>query len=159
MTSAGDYTAKLSRKRMAAGVLFTDSVGRVLLVDPVYKDYWGLVGGCVEENEAPRQAAIRETKEELGKTISPGRLLVVDWVPPRPDRTEGVMFVYDGGLLDGQSTADIHLPTDELASWAWCDRDQIQQRMEPRLARRVTAALRAKAEGTVFDLEDGFHVL
>ena len=115
--------------------------------------------GCVEENEAPRQAAIRETKEELGKTVNPGRLLVVDWVPPQPDRIEGVMFVYDGGLLDGHGTADIHLPPDELASWAWCDRDQIQQRMEPRLARRVTAVLRAKAEGTVFDLEDGFHVV
>jgi 8-oxo-dGTP pyrophosphatase MutT (NUDIX family) len=158
MSSARDYTARLARKRMAAGVLFTDSIGRVLLVDPVYKEYWDLVGGCVEENEAPRQAAIRETKEELGKAFSPGRLLVVDWVSPQPDRTEGLTFVYDGGILGELETADIHLPPDELASWAWSDQDQIQQRMAPRLARRVTAALQAKAEGTIFDLADGFHV-
>jgi 8-oxo-dGTP pyrophosphatase MutT (NUDIX family) len=144
---------------MGAGVLFTDAAGRALLVEPVYKDYWEIVGGCVEENEAPRQAAAREVKEELGKTVSPGRLLVVDWVPPRPDRTEGVMFVYDGGTLDERRTADIHLPPDELSRWEWCDQDQIEQRMSQLLARRVTAALRAKAEGTTFDLENGFHVL
>lgn len=144
---------------MGAAVLFTDAAGRALLVEPVYKDYWEIVGGCVEENESPRQAAGRELKEELGKTVAPGRLLVVDWVPPRPDRTEGVMFVFDGGILDEQGTADIQVPPDELASWAWCDQEQIEQRMSPLLARRVVAALRAKAEGTMFDLENGFHVL
>ncbi|WP_328522884.1 hypothetical protein [Kribbella sp. NBC_00359] len=58
-----------------------------------------------------------------------------------------------------QGTADIQLPPDELASWAWCDQEQVEQRMSPLLARRVIAALRARAEGTVFDLENGFHVL
>lgn len=157
MTS--DYTATLPRKRMGAGVLFTDVAGRALLVEPVYKDYWEIVGGCVEENESPRQAAIREVKEELGRTIVPGRLLVIDWVPPRPGRTEGVMYVYDGGTLDELDTADIRLPPDELASWAWCDQEQIEQRMSELLARRVTAALRAKAKGETVELENGFPVL
>jgi 8-oxo-dGTP diphosphatase len=53
-----------------------------LLVEPVYKDYWEIVGGCVEANESPRPGAAREVKEELGQTVVPGRLLVVDWVPP-----------------------------------------------------------------------------
>lgn len=156
MSSSGDYTSKLPRKRIGAGVLFTDAFGRALLVEPVYKDYWEIAGGCVEENESPRQAAVREVKEELGKTVALGRLLVVDWVPPRPDRTEGVMFLYDGGTLDEQSTADIRLPPDELSRWGWCDRAQIEERMSPLLARRVIAALRAKAEGTALDLENGF---
>lgn len=86
----------------------------------------------------------------------PGRLLVTDWVPPRPERTEGVMFVYDGGTLDELGTADIQLPPDELRSWAWCDQDQIRERMSALLARRVIAALCAKAEGAMFDLENGF---
>jgi 8-oxo-dGTP pyrophosphatase MutT (NUDIX family) len=144
---------------MGAGVLFTDAVGRALLVEPVYKDYWEIVGGCVEENESPRQAALREMKEELGMTVPLGRLLVVDWVPPRTDRTEGVMFVYDGGTLDKQRTADIYLPAAELSGWAWCDQKQIEHRMTPLLARLVLAALRAKAEGTAFDLENGFDVV
>nr|WP_166380785.1 NUDIX hydrolase [Catellatospora methionotrophica] len=143
---------------MGAAVLFTDATGRALLVEPVYKDDWEIVGGCVDENESPRQAAIREVEEELGKTVAPGRLLVIDWVPPRPGRTEGVMYVYDGGVLDESGTADIQLPPDELAGWAWCDQAQTEQRASELLARRVTAAVRAKAEGTMFELENGFHV-
>jgi hypothetical protein len=43
------YIASLARKRMAAGALFRDGTGRVLLVDPVYRDTWDL----------PRQACSR----------------------------------------------------------------------------------------------------
>ncbi|MBO4161989.1 NUDIX hydrolase [Micromonospora sp. MMS20-R2-23] len=142
---------------MGAAVLITDAAGRALLVEPVYKDYWEIVGGCVDADESPRQAAAREVKEELGRAVVPGRLLVTDWVPPRPDRTEGMMFVYDGGTLDEVGTADILLPPDELRSWAWCTEEQIRERMPELLARRVVAALRAKAEGTMLDLENGFR--
>jgi 8-oxo-dGTP diphosphatase len=144
---------------MGAAVLFTDGAGRALLVEPAYKDHWEIVGGCVEADESPRQAAIREAKEELGKTITPGRLLVVDWVPPRPGRTEGVMFVYDGGMLSKRDTADIQLPPEELRSWAWCTEAEISQRMSQLLARRVVAALRAKTQGILFELENGFYLL
>lgn len=156
MTISGDYTATLARKRMAAAVLFTDAAGRALLVEPTYKDSWEIVGGCVELDESPRQAAIRELKEELGLARVPGRLLVVDWVPPRPGRTEGLMFVYDGGILDERDTAEISLPPPELRAWAWCAEAQIAERMSELVARRVIAALRARAEGTTVELENGF---
>jgi hypothetical protein len=41
LSSPQDYTAALPRKRMAAGVMFTDESERVLLVEPIYKEYWG----------------------------------------------------------------------------------------------------------------------
>src|SRR4051812_2473023 len=142
-TPDGDYTATLPRKRMGAGVLFRDPSNRVLLVEPVYKPHWELPGGAVDADESPHAAARREVAEELGLTTSPGRLLVVDWVPPRPDRTEGVMFVYDGGLLAPETTANLQLPPDELRSWAWCTPSEAQHRLSPLLARRTTAALQA----------------
>ena len=43
-----DFTATLPRKRMGAAVLLSDERGRVLLVEPVYKDYWEIPGGAVE---------------------------------------------------------------------------------------------------------------
>ena len=96
-SSPGDYTERLPRKRMGSGVLFTDAAGQVLLVEPTYKEYWEIPGGCVEADESPYVTAVREVKEELGLVVTPGRLLVVDWVPPRVGRAEGVMFVYAGG--------------------------------------------------------------
>jgi hypothetical protein len=51
------YIASLARKRMAAGALFRDEDGRVLLVDPTYKPTWDLPGGAVEKEESPYAAA------------------------------------------------------------------------------------------------------
>lgn len=55
--------ARQARKRIAADVLIRDEAGRVLLVDPTYKDGWDLPGGMVEANESPRAAAARELGE------------------------------------------------------------------------------------------------
>lgn len=147
---------------MGAAVLLTDPADRVLLVEPVYKDYWELPGGAVEADESPYAAASRELREELGEEFAhawpPGRLLVVDWVPPLPGRTEGVMFVYDGGRLHPPATATIRPAPKELRGWAWCGPNQIQQRMTALLARRVQAALQAQAAGTTTYLERGRRV-
>src|SRR5690242_4646399 len=102
-----DFTATLPRKRMASGVLLSDGEGRVLLVEPTYKPSWEIPGGTVEAGESPYAAAVRELKEELDLPVRPGRLLVTDWVPPRPERTEGLMLIFDGGLLTGEETARI----------------------------------------------------
>jgi 8-oxo-dGTP diphosphatase len=154
--SASDFTATLPRKRMAAGVLFGDERGRVLLVEPVYKPDWEVPGGCVEADESPRAAAEREVREELGLSVSVGRVLVIDWVGPRDDRTEGLMLIFDGGTLaDGDA---IRLPADELRGWAWCTEPEAAGRLSPLLARRVAAAMRARAAGAAVYLEDGYDV-
>jgi len=153
-----DFTATLPRKRMGAGVLLSDSQGRVLLVEPAYKPDWEIPGGTVEAGESPYAAAVRELKEELGLRVSPGPLLVVDWVPPQPDRTEGLMTVFDGGTLTPEQTARIQLPAEELRSWEWCTEPEAGQRLSALLARRVAAAVRARTENTVAYLENGYFV-
>ncbi|MFD4433866.1 NUDIX domain-containing protein [Nocardia sp. NPDC058497] len=148
--------ARLPRKRMGAGVLFVDELDRVLLVEPTYKDYWELPGGVVEANESPLVAAVREIDEELGLRVPLGRLLVVDWVPPGLYPSDGVMLVYDGGVLGADQTAEIALQTEELRSWAWCDEVEAAKRLPEVLARRVAAARRVRREGASAYLEDGF---
>lgn len=154
-TLPADNSATLPGKRIAAGVLISDHAGRVLLVEPVYKDYWEIPGGSVEADESPYAAAGRELNEELGISVVSGRLLVVDWVPPRAGRTEGVMFIYDGGILDQALEADIRLPEDELRSWAWSTVAEAEARLSDPLARRVQAAQRATSERVTTYLEDG----
>ncbi|MEU8665246.1 NUDIX hydrolase [Actinoplanes philippinensis] len=157
MTTA-DFTAALPRKRMGAGLLLCDDRGRTLLVEPTYKDHFEIPGGAVEADESPYTAVVRELKEELGLSVRPGRLLVTDWVPPRPDRTEGLMLLFDGGILTAEQTARIRLPADELRGWAWCTPQEADQRLSGLLARRLAAAVRARAENTTVYLENGYFV-
>jgi 8-oxo-dGTP diphosphatase len=154
--SSDDYTATLPRKRMGAGALLSDAEGRILLVQPSYKPEWEIPGGCVEADESPLTAVVRELREELGLDLQPSRLLVTDWVPPQLDRTEGLMMLFDGGVLDTEQSAAIRLPPDELLSWAWCTTEDAQQRLPPLLARRIITAMHARAEQSCVYLENGF---
>jgi 8-oxo-dGTP diphosphatase len=149
------YVASLARKRMAAGALFRDATGRVLLVEPTYKPTWEIPGGAVEENESPTAACRREVIEELDLDRPVGRVLAIDWVPPRPERTEGLMLVYDGGVLTPDDIRAIRLPADELASYAFVEPERVSELASAVLARRIDACLDAVAAGTVTSLENG----
>ena len=54
---------RVATPRVAAGVLFRDVEGRILLVKPSYKEGWDIPGGYVEPGESPKQAAAREVRE------------------------------------------------------------------------------------------------
>ncbi|MDT5104102.1 MAG: hypothetical protein QOI25_1615 [Mycobacterium sp.] len=66
-------------------------------------------------------ATERALSRELGLSIKPGRLLVVDWVPPSPNRIDGLLLVYDGATLSSDQSSAITLPPGELRRWAWCE--------------------------------------
>jgi 8-oxo-dGTP diphosphatase len=149
------YVASLARKRMAATAFFRDDQGRVLLVNPVYKEMWDLPGGAVEAEESPHAACRREVAEELGLDRPPGRVLVVDWVPSRPERPEGLIVVYDGGVLSEAEVKEIVLADGELAGFAFVPGDEVAGLVTPLLARRVASCLDALEAGAVGALENG----
>jgi ADP-ribose pyrophosphatase YjhB (NUDIX family) len=140
---------------MAAGVLLFDAAGRVLLVNPTYKDYWDVPGGVVELNESPRDAARRELGEELGLDREPGALLCVDWVAPRADRSEGLITIFDGGTLGPEEIARIQVAPGEVASCEFVDVATARTLLSPLLGRRVVACLSARAERRSVYLENG----
>ena len=152
---ADQYVASLARKRMAAGALFRDVAGGVLLVNPVYKPSWDLPGGAVEAEESPHAACRREVAEELGLDRAPGRVLAVDWVPSRPERPEGLIIVYDGGVLSAAEVGQIVLADGELAEFAFIAPGAVPALVTPLLSRRIAACLEAADSGTVAALENG----
>ena len=151
----GQYPSDLPAKRMGAGALFFDESDRLLLVEPNYKTEWEIPGGVVEAGESPWAACCREIEEELGLTRRPTRLLCVDWVPPSADRSEGLMLVFDGGILSRAEVGNIWLPVVELRSYAFCALEEAAGRLSQPMTRRITACLEARMTGTVAVLEDG----
>jgi 8-oxo-dGTP pyrophosphatase MutT (NUDIX family) len=148
------FLATLPRRRIAAGAVFRDDAGRVLLVEPSYRPDWLLPGGTVETDESPAAGCRREVLEELGLDRPIGRLLVVDWAPPEPpaDPHGALMFGYDGGVLTPEETEAIRLPADELRSYRFAAATELGDFLNPRNQRRVAAALAALAEGRVHEL-------
>jgi 8-oxo-dGTP diphosphatase len=150
-----EYIASLARNRMAACALFRDEDGRVLLVDPVYRETWDLPGGAVEADESPQAGCCREVAEELGLDRPAGRVLAVDWVPSRPERPEGLVVVYDGGILSPAEIAAITVPASELAGFAFIPPGEVAGRVTPLVGRRIFACLEAADRGLVLSLEAG----
>jgi 8-oxo-dGTP diphosphatase len=148
-----DVVDRIARAEAAAGALFVDPDGQVLIVEPTYKPRWEIPGGAVERGETPREACERELHEELGLELAVGRLLFVDWAPLV--REERIRYVFDGGTLTDGQLDRIELPPAELSSWAFVPAEELFVMMAPRLMRRVTAALTAREAGATTYLEHG----
>ncbi|MEU0690492.1 NUDIX hydrolase [Streptomyces uncialis] len=144
----------MAHPRMAAGALFFDEAGRVLLVEPSYKDHLDVPGGYVERNESPLQACAREVREELAITPRIGRLLVVDWAPS-PGEGDKVLYLFDGGLLGVDHRRRIRLQADELRGYGFHHAERLPELTVPRLARRINAGFQARASGLTAYLEHG----
>lgn len=153
MTPAAN-TPPMATPRVAAGALFTDGEGRILMVRPTYKSYWDIPGGYVEPGESPLAACVREVQEELSLTPPIGPLLVVDWAPA-PNEGDKLLFVFDGGTLSADDLKAAELQADEIAEIRYIPVADLDNRTVPRLARRLKTAASAKAHNIPAYCEHG----
>lgn len=150
----------MARPYAAAGALFFDEEGRVLLVEPSYKPGWDIPGGFIEPGESPYAACVREVREEIGITPPIGRLLIVDW--GRDERNcDMLLFVFDGGLLSKSWRDRIRLDMEEIVNCAFTPVREVDRFLPAQHARRVREAavlrLRGGGEGCGY-LEWGVRV-
>lgn len=134
-----DPSESFATPRVAAGALFFDDQGRVLLVHPTYKDTWDIPGGYVERGESPAAACRRELDEELGIDRRPLRLLAVDWAP-NDHEGDKLLFLFDCGPL-GEDETRIELDEFELDRWTWVDLELLDDYVIDRIARRIRSAV------------------
>lgn len=144
----------MTKPRVAAGALFFDAEGRVLLVKPTYKDGWDIPGGYVEPDETPLEACRREVREELGLDPDIHQLLVTDWAPSEAEGDK-LLFVFDGGTLTPTQLDTITLPDDELEAWDFKARGDLADDLPRRLQRRIGQAIDAWHSGRHVYLEHG----
>jgi 8-oxo-dGTP diphosphatase len=147
------WYASLPTFLASASALITGPDGAVLLVKPNYRPHWNVPGGVLEADESPHAGCVRECAEELGLTLDIGGLLAIDWVPPTPERKAWFGFVFDGGTLpDGSG---ITLQESELDDFAFVPPSDVDGHLPPHIARRIHAALDARASGTPAYLHQG----
>jgi 8-oxo-dGTP diphosphatase len=138
----------------SAGALLFDERGRLLILNPTYKRHWTVPGGQLEpDGETPWGACRREVREECGIEIERGRLVCVDFRPPKgPGRPGGLRFLFHCGVLTDDQQAGISLQAEEISEYRFVELDEAARLLSGPLRRRVLAAV---ATDRCLYLEDG----
>ena len=110
----------------SAAVLPKDDEGRLLLVRQVQHGLWETVGGTIEPDESPEEAAVREAKEEAGIDVEVALLAALggpDYVVTytNGDRVQYVAIVFDAWIVGGVPMPD----DDEIAEVGWFSPDEL----------------------------------
>ncbi len=95
---------------------------RLLIDKPRKRNTYQMIGGRVEENETPLEAAIRECHEELGSAAifdknKIKQVLEFDEIATSDNKTKihFYVFIYNGELKGNLTTSD------EIESFLWYD--------------------------------------
>lgn len=145
------YLESLPKKRMGAGCLLFDSAGRLLIVKPTYRESWLIPGGVVEANESPRDACVREVKEEIGLDCQPLRLLCVDYVCGEDNYGEALQFVFWGGVMREK---EIVLADEEISDYQFASVAEALNLLGRHAQRRIYWGLEALKVEETFYLEN-----
>ena len=82
----------------------------------VYPSYWDIPGGSVEENELPREAALREAMEEVNQKIRIDKIIHEDSQFDTSKNTVFTRLVYEAKIIEQR---DILLDPEEHTDFIW----------------------------------------
>nr|WP_275563993.1 NUDIX hydrolase [Kitasatospora sp. SID7827] len=141
----------------AAGVLFPDEDGRVMVVRTSYRTKHPVAvpgGGWDAADASPRATAVREIREELGVTPVLRELACLDWSRDH-HRPPIAAFLYWADPLTAAQRAAVRLEAAELDAIVHLPPRLLLSAVPPLLSRRMGACLRAPRSAAPLELADG----
>lgn len=140
---------------MGVGTLILNERGEILVVKPSYKDHWSITGGVIDENESPKDACIREAKEEIGIELKEVKFLCVDYASNIGEKGESLQFIFFGGKLSENEIGKIKLDGKEIVEYRFMKIAEVIPLLSEKLGKRLPKCLDALENDTAIYLEDG----
>lgn len=130
-----------SPRRLSSGILVINEHAELLLCHVTGQGHWDLPKGGVHDDETPRQAALRETREETGLAIDDGGLIELGRFTYRAKKDLHLFAV----LMPRFDIAELHCDS-HFSQWAtgrqlpemddfrWVEFDRVPQLTTPKMA-------------------------
>jgi 8-oxo-dGTP pyrophosphatase MutT (NUDIX family) len=112
------YIGKVAHKALI------EKNGKILLAKGAGDQFWDIPGGRIHSNEKPKQALMREIKEELGLDISVGKPFFADLIRATKTGEERYFIAFKAELVDVHQPLSLD-PT-EAAEIIWLDKKDIE---------------------------------
>jgi ADP-ribose pyrophosphatase YjhB (NUDIX family) len=138
-----EYVKSLPKKNIAAGALFFDEGGKILIVKPSYKDNWNIPGGVGNTGESPQDTCKREVQEEVGITKDYDLLLCVSQHFKPESGQDTLVFIFYGGILSKEEVQQIKIQDDEISEYAFKSEKEFTELVSERMAKRLPLCLEA----------------
>jgi 8-oxo-dGTP diphosphatase len=147
--SPKEFYKSLTKIPCAAGAVIRDKTGKFLIVKPTYKEHWNLPGGMTDLHENPREAAIREVREEIGIEISKVRLFCVDFA--KDDPFDRFLFIFDGGEFSNETIDQIRVDSVEIGEYKFVNECDFLLLLSTKTSTRMKNSLEAlKNNGFIY---------
>jgi 8-oxo-dGTP pyrophosphatase MutT (NUDIX family) len=141
----------------SVAVIPRDADGRVLIVRSRESGHWQTIGGAVDPDEAPPDAARREALEEAAVTLEIGAVLAVLGGPEfrttyaNGDQVAYMVCVFEAWIIAGEP----HPDRDEISEVAWREPSELSSVDFNRLNRTLIDAVLPVLQGAASQIPPG----
>jgi 8-oxo-dGTP diphosphatase len=118
------WLRSLPKRASSSAMILENSIGQVLIVKSGYKPYWTFPGGIVDPHETPKEAAIRETLEEVGITVNPKKVEFVAVIDRKSTYADTYQFIFKAPLAT-KGIGAIVLQKTEIDEYQLVTREQV----------------------------------
>lgn len=146
------WLERLPKRVSSAAMILENDNGQALIVKANYKSYWTMPGGIIDPGETPKEAALRETLEEVGIDVHPETASFVAVVDRTSERAQTYQFIFKAPL--GATMLDhVILQASEIDEYALVSKEQVLSG-----DRHYAKALIAWAKGENGYIEQSFDI-